>query len=169
MDKQEYQNRCEELFQWAKDRDLELTFNSAAYDCKRLDCLWYGGHLATIAKGDDKVILECNGDVRATLYPITGSTLCVSVTDKNNQGKFMEIMQEYILNDEELHECIDKERLFLGNNNWIEYNCVVNGAFVDLGMQADNILDDDILEAIECIIQSFDYCIDQARKVQGGA
>lgn len=163
MDKRSYNKKCKALFKKAKELGLELIFCPEYFDNKRLNCLWYGGELATI-KVSEKFIIELNiyGDVRALLTDKRGNEL-ESVTDKNNGGAFSEYMRSHLKTDKGLESALKSGRLTLGNNNWIEYDGVVKeneadetGVFIDLGMICDNILDDNILVAIEQALDSFE-------------
>lgn len=51
--------------------------------------------------------------------------------------------------DSHLQELEDSGALEWRNNNWVEYNYVTPaGAFVDLGMEQDNVLDSNILDVL---------------------
>lgn len=163
MDKRSYDKKCRALFKKAKELGLELVFYPERFDHLRLNCLWYGGFLAAIKVSDTfKVELNVYGDVRAELTDKNGRWL-ESVTDKNNDGAFSEYMQSHLKTDKGLESALESGRLTLGNNNWIEYDGVVKenaadetGVFIDLGMICDNILDDDILIAIEQALDSIE-------------
>lgn len=161
MDKRSYKMKCKALFKKAKELGLELIFCPEYFDNKRLNCLWYGGELATI-KVSEKFAIELYiyGDVRAELVDKDGNEL-ESVIDKNNGGAFGEYMQSHLKTDKQLETAIESGRLTFGNNNWIEYDGIVkaddaetSGMFIDLGIICDNILDDDILVAIEQALDS---------------
>ena len=163
MNRRSYKKKCKALFFKAKELGLELVFYPTSFKHRRLNCLWYGGGLATI-KVSETFAIELNiyGDVRAELIDDAGNELA-SVTDKNNGGVFSEYMLPYIKTDEQLGDVLESGKLTLGNNNWIEYDGVIKtrdtdstGIFVDLGMICDNILDDDILSAIEQALDSIE-------------
>lgn len=93
-------------------------------------------------------------------YPHIKNTM---VKDKNNMGVFGDEMHPYLKTDKQLHNAIDNGRLTLDNNNWIEYDGEIKagntdsaGVFIDLGIVCDNILDDDILQAIEQALDSIE-------------
>lgn len=167
MDKRNYNKKCKALFKKANELGLDLIFNPELFNHRRLNCLWYGGGLATIKVSDTfKVELNIYGDVRAELTDKNGRELA-SVRDKNNGGAFSEYMQSYLKTDNGLSAAVKSGRLTLENNNWIEYDGVVKeneadstGVFIDLGMICDNILDDDILSAID---QALDF-IEEIKK-----
>lgn len=163
MNRRSYKKKCKALFEKAKKLGLELIFYPKGFEHRRLNCLWYGGELAII-KVSETFVIELNiyGDVRAELTDDLGNELA-SVTDKNNAGRFSEYMLPYIKTDRQLEDALESGKLTLGNNNWIEYDGVVKtcntdstGVFVDLGMICDNILDDDILSAIEQALDSIE-------------
>lgn len=163
MDKKNYKKKCRALFRKAKELGLELTFYPEYFNHRRLNCLWYGGYLATI-KVTETFAVELNiyGDVRALLTDKHGNELA-SAIDKNNGGAFSEYMLPYIKTDRQLKDVLESGKLTLGNNNWIEYDGVIErsdadsvGAFIDLGIICDNILDDDILSAIEQALDSIE-------------
>lgn len=101
------------------------------------------------------VELGIHGDVYAELTD-KDRQFFTYVKDKGNTGRFNDEMSPYIQNDQELSEALDDGRLKLDYNNWIEYDGVIKGSasdkcctFIDLGIICDNILDDDIITAIE--------------------
>ena len=68
-------------------------------------------------------------------------------------------MHYYIKDDKQLEKMLKKGRLTLDNNNWVEYGGVIypesenkGGLTIDLGMRTDNILDDNVLEAIDQVL-----------------
>ena len=70
-------------------------------------------------------------------------------------------MRGYIRDDKQLKELLNAGDLVLENNNWIEYDGIyyphgrdVPGIAVDLGMITDNIVDDDVLNAIDDVLSS---------------
>lgn len=162
MNRRNYKKSCKALFYKAKTLGVKLAFNPKRFEHRRLNCLWYGGELATI-KVSEIFAIELNiyGDVRAELTDDVGNELA-SVTDKNNDGAFSEYMMPYIKTDKQLSEAFESGKLTLGNNNWIEYDGVIKhdnesiGVFIDLGMICDNVLDDDILSAIEQVLDSIE-------------
>lgn len=163
MNRRSYKKKCKALFMKAKELGLKLVFYPTSFKHRRLNCLWYGGGLATIEVSEAFAIeLNIYGDVRAELTDDAGNELA-SVTDKNNGGVFSEYMLPYIKTDKQLEDALESGKLTLGNNNWIEYDGVIKtcdtdstGVFVDLGMICDNILDDDILSAIEQVLDSIE-------------
>lgn len=171
MKQEAYDKQCALLFNKAKKTNAMLTFNQSTFDCNRLNCLWYGGDIATIVYKDTTIELNAYGDIRATLYEIGGENpkneLCF-VKDKNNCGRFYDDMQSYIQDDDELQAAIDNGRLVLDNNNWIEYDGNIDGKFIDLGMIIDNILDDSILLAIEQVLDSLDDIVEEIKDVASG-
>lgn len=155
MTQEQYKRKCDALFEKAKGIGVELSFHPENFDSDRLNCLWYGGELAVI-KVTDLFSVELNicGDVYAELTDKSGSQLAY-VKDKGNTGRFYDEMSSYIKDDGELLLALDDGRLKLDYNNWVEYDGVIKsniaderGIFIDLGIICDNILDDDILNAI---------------------
>ena len=71
-------------------------------------------------------------------------------------------MYPYLTTDKQLKEALEKNLLKLDNNNWIEYDGYLldkkagKMEFVDLGMIVDNIVDDDILIAINEVLDSLE-------------
>ena len=124
-----------------------------------LNCLWYGGYLATV-KVSDELSIELNiyGDVYADLFTPKGEHL-VHVKDKGNTGRFGDEMRSYIKDDKVLQKVIKKNLLTLDYGNWVEYDgsiksdvAEIKRIFIDLGMICDNILDDNILSAIDEVL-----------------
>lgn len=163
MTQEQYKRKCNALFDKAKSIGVGLSFHPESFNPDKLNCLWYGGHLAVI-KVTDTLSVELNvyGDVYAELSDKTGQFLAY-VKDKGNTGRFNDEMGSYISNDQELLEVLDDGRLKLDNNNWVEYDGVVKkkasderGAFIDLGIICDNVLDDNILTAIMYALDSIE-------------
>lgn len=162
MTKKQYRKKCQKLFCKAKRLGVKLKFDQTMFDNRRLDCGWYGGVLASIKVDEGLTVpLEINGDVYAVLYDERGKTLVVS-KDKVCKGLFMKNMSPYIRNDKELYKLQDSKRLVYENNNWLEYNGIIfdkehkNGQFIDLGMIVDNILECNILKAINQVLVSLE-------------
>lgn len=163
MTSKKYKKKCAKLFQKAKSLGIELMFYPGNFHCKRLNCLWYGGHIATLRLTDRfEIELNAYGDVYAVLTDQNGETLA-RVKDKSNCGAFEDEMRIYITTDKQLKKAISSGRLDLDYGNWIEYDGVIKqnkqderGEFIDLGIICDNILDDDILTAIEQALDSAD-------------
>lgn len=163
MTLEQYKRKCDALFNKAKSIGVELSFYPESFNPDRLNCLWYGGYLADI-KVTDTLSVELNiyGDVYAVLSDKDGQVLAY-VKDKGNTGRFYDEMSSYISNDTELLEALDDGRLKLDYNNWVEYDGVIKknatderGRFIDLGIICDNVLDDDILTAIEQALDSIE-------------
>lgn len=159
MNKKEYQKKCKELFHKAESLGVELLFHPECFDYRRLNCLWYGGYLATV-KVSDELSIELNiyGDVYADLFTPKGEHL-VHVKDKGNTGRFGDEMHSYIKDDKVLQKVIKKNLLTLDYGNWVEYDgsiksdvAEIKRIFIDLGMICDNILDDNILSAIDEVL-----------------
>ena len=80
-------------------------------------------------------------------------------------------MENYIKNDIDLQTYLDNGSLVLSNNNWIEYGGVYYkdkndpaGITIDVGLYEDNILDNDILEAIDQVLDDLDEIGKQIKK-----
>ena len=106
--------------------------------------------------------LRAEGDVRACLTDQNGDVIA-SVKDKNNCGAFAAEMRAYFKTDKQLYATMDNEKLTLGDNNWIEYDGIVKedasderGTFIDLGMICDNFLDNNVLFAVEQVLDSIE-------------
>lgn len=162
MTKKQYRKKCQKLFCKAKRLGVKLKFSPDYFHHQRLNCLWHGGTVAEIIVSKELVIeLSAYGDVRATLYDEQGEELAYS-KDKSNTGAFTDNMYPYLTTDKQLKEALEKNLLKLDNNNWIEYDGYVldkktgKMEFVDLGMIVDNIVDDDILIAINEVLDSLE-------------
>lgn len=173
MTKKQYDKRCKALFEKARAYGLELLFQPRHFSPQRLNCLWHGGEVATI-KVTDSMSIELNayGDVCATLLDKKGNELA-RVKDKRNTGSFLCEMAPYLKNDRALKRALYRNRLILDHNNWIEYDGRVRteqpdkmNVFVDLGIVCDNVLDDDILSAIEEALDSHKTIVEE---IQWGA
>lgn len=153
-----YKKKCETLFERAKRKGVKLNFNPENFSPDRLDCLWYGGEIATI-EFDDGLIIQvyANGEVGARLYDKAGNELARS-KDKSNRGAFEDNMRDYLTSDRQLFKEMKEERLILDSNNWIEYDGFIkeNGkkVLVDLYEYFDNILDGNILVAIGQVLKA---------------
>lgn len=162
MTKKQYRKKCQKLFCKAKRLGVKLKFHQAWFHHQRLNCLWHGGTVAEIIVSKELTIeLNAYGDVRATLYDEQGEELAYS-KDKSNTGAFEDNMYPYLTTDKQLKEALEKNLLKLDNNNWIEYDGYLldkktgKMEFVDLGMIVDNIVDDDILIAINEVLDSLE-------------
>lgn len=160
MNKIIYKKKCRALFQKAKKLGVELIFSPEYFNHRRLNCLWYGGDLATIKVSDTLSIeLDVYGDVVAVLLDKNNDELA-RVKDRNNAGSFSDWMLPYIKTDKQLKKVLRDGRLVLDYNNWIEYDGVLKtensdtGRFIELGIICDNVLDDDILKAIDEALDS---------------
>ena len=162
MTKKQYRKKCQKLFCKAKRLCVKLKFHQDWFYHQRLNCLWHGGTVAEIIVSKELVVeLSAYGDVRATLYDEHGEELAFS-KDKSNAGAFEDNMYPYLTTDKQLNDALEKNLLKLDNNNWIEYDGYVldkttgKMEFVDLGMIVDNIVDDDILIAINEVLDSLE-------------
>lgn len=174
MTREQYKRKCDALFNKAKSVGVELSFHPESFDMNRLNCLWYGGDLAVIKVSETlSVTLDVRGDVYAELSDKEGRFLAY-VKDKGNTGRFYDEMHQFIQNDQELLEALDDGRLKLDYNNWVEYNGVAYknsddkvGKFIDLGLIVDNILDDDILTAINEALDRITDIVQEIKAVGG--
>lgn len=163
MTKRKYKNKCLKLFDKAKTLGVELDFSPKQFDPKKLNCLWHGGWYAYIKLSEELDIeIGVMGDVCATLFDRSGEQIAY-VKDKNNDGAFSEYMRGYIRDDKHLKELLEAGDLVLENNNWIEYDGIyypygrdIPGIAVDLGIITDNIVDDDVLNAIDDVLSSLE-------------
>ena len=159
MKKREYEAKCKELFAKAEKFGVKLEFDPSTFDPERLNCLWYGGWYASVVISPKlSISIGIYGDVRAWLFDRKGEQLAY-VKDKGNNGRFYDDMHYYIKDDKQLEKMLKKGRLTLDNNNWVEYGGVIypesenkGGLTIDLGMRTDNILDDNVLEAIDQVL-----------------
>lgn len=162
MNKRRYKAKCRALFEKAKALGLELEFCPQAYGNNRLNCLWCGGNIAKVKVSEDLSIDICAyGDVYADLYDRKGTPIA-HVKDKINNAVFADVMRPYLKNDTDLKRAIKRGRLKVDYNNWIEYDGLLKEQasdelyqFVDLGIVCDNILDDDILVAIDSALDRY--------------
>ena len=174
MTQEQYKRKCDALFNKAKSIGVELSFHPESFDMNRLNCLWYGGDLAVIRVSETlSVTLDIRGDVYAELSNKEGGFLAY-VKDKGNTGRFYDEMHLFIQNDQELLDALDDGRLKLDYNNWVEYDGIVYknkgdtlGKFIDLGLIVDNILDDDILTAINEALDRITDIVKEIKAVGG--
>lgn len=166
MTKKQYRKKCQRLFCKAKKLGVKLKFHQDYFHYLRLNCLWHGGTIAEIIVAKDFIIeLNAYGDVIATLYDENGEELAYS-KDKSNTGAFTDNMYPYLTTDKQLDNALEKNLLKLCNNNWIEYDGLIldkktgRMEFVDLGIIVDNIVDDDILYAIEQVLD----CLEEIKE-----
>lgn len=179
MTKRKYKNKCRKLFDKAKALGVELDFSPKQFDPKKLHCLWHGGWYAYIKLSDDLDIeIGAMGDVCASLFDRSSEQIAYA-KDKGNGGYFSEAMRGYIRDDKHLKELLNAGDLVLENNNWIEYGGIyypygrdVPGIAVDLGFVSDNIVDDDVLNAIDDVLSSLEEIkkdiLDHLPVVDGG-
>ena len=161
MTKRKYKNKCRKLFDKANALGVELDFSPEQFEPNKLNCLWHGGWYAYIKLSEDLDIeIGAMGDVCASLFDRSGEQIAYA-KDKGNGGYFSEAMRGYIRDDKHLKELLNAGDLVLENNNWIEYGGIyypygrdVPGIAVDLGIITDNIVDDDVLNAIDDVLSS---------------
>ena len=179
MTKRKYKNKCRKLFDKANALGVELDFSPRQFDPNKLNCLWHGGWYAYIKLSEDLDIeIGAMGDVCASLFDRSGEQIAYT-KDKGNGGYFSEAMRGYIRDDKHLKELLNAGDLVLENNNWIEYGGIyypygrdVPGIAVDLGIITDNIVDDDLLNAIDDVLSSLEEIkrdrLDHLPVVNGG-
>ena len=179
MTKRKYKNKCRKLFDKANALGVELDFFPRQFDPNKLNCLWHGGWYAYIKLSEDLDIeIGAMGDVCASLFDRSGEQIAYT-KDKGNGGYFSEAMRGYIRDDKHLKELLNAGDLVLENNNWIEYGGIyypygrdVPGIAVDLGIITDNIVDDDLLNAIDDVLSSLEEIkrdiLDHLPVVNGG-
>ena len=163
-----YRKKCTALFDKAKNLGLSLKFYQDNFNYKRLNCLWYGGFLAEIAVNPTlSIVLKINGDVRAFLRNKNTNAIIAMIKDKTCSGKFTEKMYPFIKTDIQLLERMENGTLEVCENNWIEYDGVslANGEekFVDLGFVTDNILDNNILVAINQALDNYKSIVEEIK------
>lgn len=173
MNKQEYETKCKMLFEKAKAKGVELFFSPEKFDHKKLACLWYGGHLASVKVSDElSIVIEIKGDVYATLLDNDFLTEIAEVRDKGNCGRFLKKMAPFIKDDEQLSYLIEYGRLEIRYNNWIEYDgeITLDGEprFVDLMLLTDNVLDDNILGAIDEVLENVEAITEDIKSAAQG-
>jgi hypothetical protein len=88
--------------------------------------------------------------------------------DKGNNAVFADVMGRYIRNDSDLKKAIQRGRLKLDYNNWVEYDGLIRDEtmqsrqkFIDLGIVSDNILNDNILIAIDEVLDSYENIVSE--------
>ena len=179
MTKRKYKNKCRKLFDKANALGVELDFSPEQFEPNKLNCLWHGGWYAYIKLSEDLDIeIGAMGDVCASLFDRSGEQIAYA-KDKGNGGYFSEAMRGYIRDDKHLKELLNAGDLVLENNNWIEYGGIyypygrdVPGIAVDLGIITDNIVDDDLLNAIDDVLSSLEEIkrdiLDHLPVVNGG-
>lgn len=148
MKTEEMKARLEELTQRYKDIGAKLGYD--LHDSNHLDCLWYGGGVAWIDFPDGwQLIVEANGDIRIDCE-VDGKE--VYFVDKVNGGSaYYELGRDF--------DDSDVDKFVYGNNNWFEVNAISpDGEFIDL-FGADNVLDDNILDALEDLTCYHDWVV----------
>lgn len=162
----EYEEKCNALFKKARMLEVDLIFEPENFHPDRLHRLWHGGTIALIHVNEFVTIeIAAIGDVYASYFDKNGNEVA-RVKDKSNGGYFESEMLNYIKTDQELITAMDEGLLELDDDNWIEFDGIYRkkgrhtevGEFVDLGMIYDNLLDDDILTAI-------DECLDRLQEI----
>lgn len=169
MTEKQYKKRCDALFETARNYGLELNFEPNNFSHDRLNCIWYGGEIATIKVTNSLTIkLDAYGDVYARLFDRKGNEL-TKTKDKSNRGTFEDRMLPYIKTDRQLGRAIRDQRLVFDYGNWIEYDGIIKSPqanrFIDLGLIYDNILDDNILSAIGSVLDSYEQIAKEIQDV----
>ena len=133
--------------------------------------MWYGGNIAKIKVSEElTVTIDANGAVIVRLLDEYGEELVYS-KDESNHGAFEDNMLPYLKTDKQLHKAIEDGKLVFINNNWIEYGGYIldeetgKKQFIDLGMITDNVVDDDILEAINQVLDSLEQVVLEIKSV----
>lgn len=145
----------------AQEKGLVLMIMDEPTENKELH-YWYGGQVASVSKGNQRVLIEANGDVRCW-YRDQGSEIYVK--DKNNGANFYHELNGVIENDEALYECMNNfhenkfPHLEVDNNNWWELFVEVDGKWYDIMYNLDV---DTYSEAVEYAIKHFDEVIKEA-------
>lgn len=113
---------------------MKLIINKLQGTKNRNESLWYCGKVAEIITDKRKYEIEAIGDIRCELIAKANLVIddieykkddvIVSVVDKNNSGVFLDKLEKYFKNDEELVSAMLDENpnyeLKFGNNNWLE-------------------------------------------------
>ena len=171
MTHEEYLEKCETLAAKAKEKGVELDFNPQDYDEKHLHCLWNSGWFAEIKLDEHfSIALTIYGDVRATLFDSNDNEIA-SVRDEQNAGWFRKEMEDHIKDDDQLAFFMLDGSLVLDNNNWVEYSGIYyknpddqTGITIDIGVYEDTLLDNNILKAIDQVLDDLDTIKDQIKK-----
>lgn len=103
-----------------KNDEYKINILQKSLGKRRQDSLWYGGRVAEIEYKGYVFIIGAYGDVIATLLDKDMYTEIAYVRDKQNLGRFLEKMGQYIKTDKQLEKLESEGRLVLENNNWFE-------------------------------------------------
>ena len=154
LSKEEILKKHEEIQKEARELGFDLTLDISDIKPYRQDAIWYGGNIGTLEYGNFLICIDVVGDVNATLLDENDDEIA-SVYDKNNEGKFFEVMSPYIEDDERLFEyqgytdTLTNRNLVFENNNWLEYRIIdkKTDEYIDLGLNGGIIDSNDVLEA----------------------
>jgi len=153
--------KVEELKTLAEQKGLVLTIVDEPTENKELH-YWYGGQVATVSKGNNRILVEANGDVRCWYRD---NDTEIYVKDKNNGANFYHELNDVIESDEALCQCLNNfneekfPQLEVDNNNWWELFVEVDGQWFDIMYNLDV---DTYSEAVEYAIEHFDEVIKEA-------
>lgn len=123
------------------------------HDERHLNCLWYGGEVATIKYKGYTVTIEARGDIR--LYG-QYQNKDIEFVDKHDGGEaYWELGS--LIDDKTLEILLnadpdtDNDYLVCENNNWFEFDLISpDGKFIDCSCY-DNILSDNLFDFIDDI------------------
>lgn len=153
--------KLDKLIAIANEQGIEIELLQQLHE-NRLDCVWYGGDLFKITKGNYELIVGAYGDVRALLEDKEGERTSY-VRDRGNWGRFYDEMSPHIANDNELYELIDSGLLNLDDSNWLEWRVYDKTQETYIGPSCfDNIYDsNNVLDCLDIneINAVFDYAI----------
>lgn len=172
LNREEINQRVEELIAQYAEHGIELKLNSNDIYDKRQYEIWYGGEIAAFEyRSRYFVSIRATGDVKADLNDENGETI-IRVKDKQDNGRFYDEMQVYIPDDEKLDRYLGYDgknwtgeaRLIIWDNNWMEAKIYDNkeGIWLDAGcilIKSEGALDigyKDVVGYVDC-------CIDQSR------
>lgn len=143
-----------------KEKGLEASFDQTPYEHRQLH-YWYGGLVFSAALADGRSVeLWANGDVRAEFGE--GEDF-VEVTDKNNDGRFMEEFCGVFETDSCVLTAIEDGTLQIDNNNWFEmFGREEDGTLVEFDWVSDSSLFFEAVDEIYGEIDKLDSWFPQA-------
>lgn len=149
-----------ELQEKATQKGLGLEVIQVPHE-NREESYWYGGEVAHVVKGNTRLILEANGDVRAYYRSLdeNGEENEIFVRDKTNDGAFYRELQHVIKDDAALEKAVDNwnegnyPQLEIEDNNWWEVFVVADGEWHDIYCVVEA---NTYTEALESLIDNFE-------------
>lgn len=148
----------------AKEYNIECVNFEDILDKEHLNCLWYGGSVCTFSYKGYNLSIDAIGEIQLNGF-LNGQQ--INIVDKNSCGSVYDEIGTF-LSDKELVEALSRtsgDYLWRGDGNWFEYNVFApDGTMLEL--YNDNILSDNLIDAVKEGLKDFVEMVDRRTKEQ---